>query len=219
MKFNLNINKLNKSLVILTFFILLVFNYCKKNPEIVKTFYHTAKLDLLPWGISPTELKNQYKDFLINETEQYIELGIKAELKDQKQIPILKELESPLIFRLICDHFNNQCVIFRIEKLATQQEIEIYYDNFIKNNNIIDTDLKNQQFKEYTTDAGNTIKENYKLFETKNYIIEVYITHMIFPEDIHNSKSYPIEENSDIDIRIYSKKYNPNLNLDFFINN
>lgn len=220
MKNKLNNSKLNKFWVIQIYFIILLFSFCDQKVDLIKNSYHNLQIDSLPWGTSPNEIKNQLKDYLIKETDQFIELGIKAELKDQKQIPVLKELDSPLIFRLICDYFNNQCVIFRVEKVGTQKEIETYYNNFIKNNNIINTDLKKEKSKEDITEAGNTIKENYKLIETKNYIIEVYITHMIFPDDIHNSKNNSInEENSDIDIRIYSKKYNPDINLDFFINN
>ncbi len=213
------INKLYKFLLISFFFHFLIFLDCTSRTEYIKTFYQSLNLDLLPWGISPSELKKQYKEYIIKETEQFLELGIKAEVKDQKQIPVLNELEPPLIFRLICDYNNNQCVIFRIEKIGTEKEIENYYNDFIKNNNIKEIDLKKEKSNEYITDAGNTIKEKYKLFETKDYIIEVYLTNMIFPEDIKDSKEIVLEENSDIDIRIYSKKYNPYINLDFFINN
>jgi hypothetical protein len=44
---------------------------------------------------------------------------------------------------------------------------------------------------------------------------------MEFPEDVKKQKTngITIENLSDIDLRIYSKKYNPGLNLDFFIKN
>ncbi len=216
--------KLNNYLEILLkiAFILLYFgSFCNvlEQKDFLKEIYHSLIIKDLPWGISPEKLEKKLKNYFINKTNQEIEFVIKEEIKNQNDFPILKDVDSPYIFRFICYYTDNKCVIYKIEKLGTEKEIEKYWENFIKLNNINNNMLKNQNFNEYYSESGNYIKETYNLYETIEYIIQVYITKIHYPEDIKNQKDFTLTENADIDIRIYAKKYNPGINIDFFLKN
>ncbi|MCX7811365.1 MAG: hypothetical protein N2247_10670 [Leptospiraceae bacterium] len=213
---------LNGFLVVFGFFLVSCNQITKdQHHPFLTMVYYNEKFDSLPWGKSPQELQNLWNDYFISQNNESIEFAIKAEVKDQETIPILKEFESPYIFRFICFYNNNQCVIFKIEKFGTEEMINEYYKNILKKNQLIQNNLKKSSNNQHTTEAGNKILEQYELYETDQYIIQAYISRMEFPEDVKKQKTngITIENLSDIDLRIYSKKYNPGLNLDFFIKN
>jgi len=218
--------KLNKYKLFLLIFI--IFLGCNKkntsqesiiSDSFLKSLYNNYDINSLPWGQNPSKLQTDWQEYFIERKQDSIEFAIKAEVKDQKEIPILKELNSPYIFRFICYFNDNQCIIFKIEKFGSEKTINEYYKNFITTNMLNKNHLKKDSQKNYQSKAGNKIIEKYELYETDSYIIEVYLTNMIYPDDIKSKleENVSLEENSDIDIRIYSKKYNPGINLDFFI--
>ncbi|GIX42116.1 MAG: hypothetical protein KatS3mg129_1849 [Leptospiraceae bacterium] len=223
-KVSLIVKKLNIFWVFLGFSILvfILSIQCNKKPKdnnsFITNIYKNYNIDSLPWGKSPEELKSLWQEYFINQSSDSIEFSIKAEIKNQKEIPVLKDLESPYMFRFICYFNNNQCVIFKIERFGTADDINKYYENFINTNSITKIHLKKESTNEHLSEAGNKIKEKYELYETENYIIQLYLSHLEFPDDLNQTtKNFTLEDNSDIDIRIYSKKYNPGINLDFFI--
>ncbi|MCS7205214.1 MAG: hypothetical protein NZ853_05915 [Leptospiraceae bacterium] len=181
------------------------------------------KLDVkkIPFGIEPKILESQLNKYLINKAHDRIEFAIEPsqEEENQKQTPILKEMDDPFLIKMKCYFYDNQCRIFQIEKIGNISSIKEYYQNFLKINTIRKENIKKESRKEEVTETRATISETYQLIETQNSIIEVYLTTLKFPEDVKNNPKIPLSDKMNIDVRIYSKNHNHGLSLDYFLKN
>lgn len=196
-------------------FFIIFLSLCKKNDYKIDNFYQELNLNQLPWKISPMILKEANKPHFVELSNEKIEFWIHTNEKEENTF--FKDYLPTYIFKFQCYFKDDLCIIFRIEKIGNPTIIQQYYQKFIEKNQINkEKNLIYSNIKEKKTPSKNTIIEKQEIFETDEYIIPIYITETYFPKDI---SKIPIEDNSDIEIRIYSKALNPNIESSNFIEN
>lgn len=197
-------------------FFIIFLSLCKKNEYKIENYFQELNIKQLPWKISPNFLKEENKQNFVELTNEKIEFWIQPDFKKEENT-FLKEFLPSYIFKFQCYFKDNRCIIFRIEKIGNPTTIQQYYQKFLENNLINkEKNLIYSNRKEKKTNSNNTIIEKQEIFETEEYIIPVFLTETIFPKEI---SKIPIEDNSDIEIRIYSKSLNPNLESSNLIEN
>lgn len=182
----------------------------------VEDTYHEILLSKLPAGKKPSELLKENRKYFYEQNEEKIEFRI-TPAEEMKDISYLKFMEIPYVFRFLCFHQNDRCSIFLIEKTGSVESIKNYYTSFLKKNKITKQQILKESAKQEKLESGNTIKETYQLIEVYDFFIELYLTTAIFPEDVKKNKKVPLQDSMNIDIRIFSKKYNPGISKEFFL--